>query len=45
MDDATFKDGTPQSLYFPDNHATSPSCFKGMAVLLAEHELVTESKL
>ena len=45
MDDATFKDGTPQSLYFSDDHATSPGCFKGMAVLLVERGLVTESKL
>ena len=45
MDDATFKDGSPQLLYFPDNHPVSPGCFKGMAVLLQEHGLVKESKL
>jgi hypothetical protein len=45
MDDAQFADGSPQALYFPDNHATSPGCFKGMAVLLQERGLVKESKL
>jgi len=37
--------GSPQLLYFPDNHPVSPGCFKGMAVLLQEHGLVKESKL
>ena len=45
MDDATFKDGSPQPLYFPDNHPVSLGCFKGMAVLLQERGLVKESKL
>jgi DNA-directed RNA polymerase subunit N (RpoN/RPB10) len=45
MDDAQFKDGSPQKLYYPDDHSTHPGCFKGMAVLLAERGLVEESKL
>jgi hypothetical protein len=36
MDDAQFSDGTPQSLYFSDNHPTSPGCFKGMSIILAK---------
>lgn len=28
--------GEPQALYFPDDHATHPGCFKGMAQLLIE---------
>jgi hypothetical protein len=45
MDDAQLADGSPQALYFPDNHPTSPGCFKGMAILLQERGLVRESKL
>jgi hypothetical protein len=45
MDNARFADGSPQGLYFPDDHVTSPGCFKGMAVLLQERGLVRESKL
>jgi hypothetical protein len=45
MDDAQFKDGSPQKLYFPDDHPIHPGCFKGMAVLLAERGLVEQSKL
>ncbi|KAF9462283.1 hypothetical protein BDZ94DRAFT_1322672 [Collybia nuda] len=45
MDDAQFSDGTPQSLYFPESHPTSPGCFKGMSVILAERGLIAESKL
>jgi hypothetical protein len=45
MDNATFEDGSPQPLYFPDDHPISPGCFKGMAVLLEERGLVKESKL
>jgi len=45
MDDAEFKDGSPQKLYYPDEHSTHPGCFKGMAILLAEWGLVEESKL
>ena len=45
MDDATFSDGSTQPLYFPDDHPSSPGCFKGMAVLLEERRLVMESKL
>ena len=35
MCDATFKDGSPQSLYFPDGHELA-SVFKGMAIILNE---------
>jgi hypothetical protein len=45
MDNVTFAGGSPQPLYFPDDHPTSPGCFKGMAVLLKERGLVKESKL
>ncbi|KAI0324035.1 hypothetical protein GY45DRAFT_1349605 [Cubamyces sp. BRFM 1775] len=36
MGNAMFSNGSPQSLYFPDNHPTHPGAFKGMAVLLEE---------
>ncbi|KAJ8473629.1 hypothetical protein ONZ45_g16225 [Pleurotus djamor] len=36
MQGAKFSDGTPQSLYFPDDHPTSPGLFKGTAVILEE---------
>ena len=45
MDDATLAGGSPQPLYFPDDHPNYPGCFKGMAVLLQERGLVNESKL
>ncbi|KAI0672728.1 hypothetical protein C8Q78DRAFT_1077067 [Trametes maxima] len=35
MADARFKDGTPQSLYFPQGHPRA-GAFKGMAILLQE---------
>jgi hypothetical protein len=35
MGDGTFKDGSPQSLYFPDGHPRA-GIFKGMAVILEE---------
>jgi len=35
MYDATYKDGSPQSLYFPDGHELT-GVFKGMAVILNE---------
>ena len=35
MCNATYKDGSPQSLYFPDGHKLA-SVFKGMAVILNE---------
>ncbi|KAF9503742.1 hypothetical protein BS47DRAFT_1374461 [Hydnum rufescens UP504] len=37
MANAKFADGTPQPLYFPDNHPQYPGLFKGMAVILEEH--------
>jgi len=45
MDNATFEDGSPQPLYFPDDHPISLGCFKRMAVLLEERGLVKESTL
>ncbi len=36
MADAKFSDGTPQSLYFPDNHPEFSSRFKGMTNILVE---------
>jgi hypothetical protein len=44
MADATFADGTPQSLYFPPGHPRA-GVFKGMAVLLQERGLLKESML
>ncbi|KAF9503146.1 hypothetical protein BS47DRAFT_1374494 [Hydnum rufescens UP504] len=37
MVDAKFADGTPQPLYFPNNHPRHPGLFKGMEVILEEH--------
>jgi hypothetical protein len=45
MDNATFANGTPQQLYFPNDHPKYPGCFKGMAVLLQERGLDKESNL
>ena len=36
MDDGRFHDGSPQSFYFPEDHPTYPSHFKGM------HEIIQE---
>ncbi|KAF9507457.1 hypothetical protein BS47DRAFT_1373898 [Hydnum rufescens UP504] len=36
MVDAKFADGTPQLLYFPNNHPWHPGLFKGMEVILEE---------
>ena len=36
MDNATFSDGSKQSLYYPANHLTHPWYFKGMRVLIQE---------
>jgi hypothetical protein len=44
MVDATFADGTPQSLYFDASHEKA-GLFKGMAVILEERGLVKESQL
>ena len=45
MGDATFPNGTPQCLYFPETHPHSLGIFKGMAVLLEEHGHVNASKM
>jgi len=39
MCDRKLPDGTPQPLYYPDDHPTSPGFFKGMEQLLREHGL------
>ena len=44
MVDATFADGTPQSLYFDASHEKAGQ-IKGMAFVLDEHSLVKESQL
>ena len=44
MADATFANGTPQALYFPQGHPQAGT-FKGMAVLLQERGLMKESTL
>jgi len=44
MVDATFADGTSQSLYFDASHEKA-GLFKGMAVILEERGLVKESQL
>jgi len=44
MADACFADGTPQSLYFPEDHERAGT-FKGMAVILQERGLGDMSKL
>ncbi|THU88018.1 hypothetical protein K435DRAFT_680604 [Dendrothele bispora CBS 962.96] len=50
MKDGTFKDGTPQKLYYRQNHKKYPGHFKGMRVLIKErrkkgHNLPDPSKL
>ncbi len=47
MGDATFSDGTPQSLYFPDDHPMHPGILKGMLNILVEqgHDLDHVKKL
>ena len=44
MQDATFADGTKQSLYFPPGHKKE-GLFKGMEVILKERGLISESRL
>ncbi|THU99848.1 hypothetical protein K435DRAFT_818474 [Dendrothele bispora CBS 962.96] len=50
MKDGSFKDGTPQKLYYRQNHKKYPGHFKGMRVLIEEcrkkgHNLPDPSKL
>ena len=44
MQDATFADGTKQSLYFPRGHEKE-GLFKGMAVILQERSLIEKLQL
>src|SRR5882757_4762919 len=39
MHDGRFSTGKSQSFYFPDNHLSMPSWFKGMAIIIAERGL------
>ena len=39
MCDGRLPDGTPQSLYYPDDHPKFPGFFKGMAQILHERSL------
>ncbi|KZV69533.1 hypothetical protein PENSPDRAFT_608568 [Peniophora sp. CONT] len=41
MRGAKYRDGTPQPLYFPDDHSTHAGLFKGMAIILAERGIST----
>jgi hypothetical protein len=45
MDDATFADGAPQSLYFPSNHSRYPGYFKGMTEILRERGFDAPEKI
>jgi hypothetical protein len=45
MSDATFADGSKQSLYFGEDAGPKAGLFKGMAVILHERGLIRESKL
>lgn len=45
MDDATFADGAPQSLYFPRNHSRYPGYFKGMTEILRERGFDAPEKI
>lgn len=40
-----FRDGTPQSFYFPDDHPTHSGIFKGMEVILTERGYIDVKKL
>ncbi|EDR07030.1 uncharacterized protein LACBIDRAFT_299314 [Laccaria bicolor S238N-H82] len=44
MSDTRFANGTPQPLYFPENHPCT-GVFKGMAIILEEHSLNDKAKL
>src|SRR5712671_815464 len=39
MHDGRFSTGKSQSFYFPDDHLSMPSWFKGMAIIIAERGL------
>jgi hypothetical protein len=45
MGDAQFANGTPQSLYYTEDHQTLPGVFKGMAVILEERGYTDASKI
>ncbi|KAA1476290.1 hypothetical protein DENSPDRAFT_784809 [Dentipellis sp. KUC8613] len=45
MRDARFSDGSPQPLYFPDDHPTMPGWFKGTEQILRERGLYPASGL
>ena len=45
MRPGTFLDGTPQDLYFPEDHPEYPGWFKGMEVIIRERGLWPETGL
>jgi len=45
MGDGRFADGSPQSLYFPDDDEKHPGKFKGMANILAEQGFAHTSRI
>ena len=45
MGDAKFADGTPQSLYYAEDHKNLQGVFKGMAVILEERGYTNTSKI
>ena len=45
MKEATFPDGSPQSLYFDDNHSQYPGYFKGMTQILRERGYTTPERI
>jgi len=45
MHPARFSDGSPQNLYYPENHPTMPGWFKGMQRIIEEHGLWPEHGL
>jgi hypothetical protein len=45
MRPGTFADGTPQYLYFPEDHPEYPGWFKGMEVIIRERSLWPETGL
>ena len=45
MGDAKFANGTPQSLYYAEDHKNLQGVFKGMAVILEERGYTNTSKI
>jgi hypothetical protein len=45
MRNGTFANGQTQSFYFPEDHPSMPSWFKGMETIIREHELWPDTGL